>query len=112
MVLGCQVHFLFTIIPFFNLLYFVSYAKIIFQLKKVICILRFIYIQGCNMVIIQGSTHLSKSLQKYPLYLEFITKAIIQNLLTKVSFCFILHYSSVIIRKKNLLHEISSAAWV
>lgn len=42
----------------------------------------------------------------------FITKAIIQNRLTNVSFCFILHYSSIIIRKKILLHESASAAWV
>ena len=76
MVLGCQLYFLFIIII---LSYFLSYAEIIFQLKKVIRILRFIYGQGCNMAIIREMC-LSKSLFKKPLYLELITKAIIQNL--------------------------------
>lgn len=79
MVPGCQLYFLFIIIPFFIVCIFLSCAKIIFQLKKVICILRFIYGQGCNMAI-KGEMCLSKSLLKKSLYLELITKAIIQNL--------------------------------
>lgn len=56
---------------------------------------------------------LAKLLREYFLHFELIAKAIIQNLLTKVYFCFInISHASCVIRKKNLLPDISSASRV